>query len=434
MSQAGELYVDVGVRGLGQAQRGLDQLRGRLDATGESGRGLAGRLSGSLAGIGSRLASLGRVATASLGGIVAGTGAAAVGVTALLSEMGRAEDAGAALQGITTAWDAMWSRLREIGMEFGELIARVFGIQSGIEGITEYLSAAWEEWKPTVLAALDLVKMVWDGIWSVVLTAVDGILSLIDGLFGALGISLRDSGQSWAETVRGWIESVLFFTENWRLYVDLWWERLKLFASNSWERIKAFGQNLVEVGRWLWDNWREIFETLGNFIGAVFRNAGENIRRIWTSVTDWISGKGWDPPDLKPLTEGFRNTIKEMPRFVEANVRESNERIDALMSELDRRRAQFDASRRARDQQMLAELRQTPAQQTAVAQSPREERYGFVGFADLARQQQESIIRQLAERQAKAAEQTAAGVAGLVDLAKNAGIRVTGTGVAARYQ
>lgn len=433
MSQAGELYVDVGLRGLGQAQRGLDQLRGRLDATGESGRGLAGRLSGSLAGIGSRLASLGRVATASLGRIVAGTGAAAVGVTALLSEMGRAEDAGAALQGITAAWDAMWSRLREIGLEFGELIARVFGIQSGIDGITAHLSAAWEQWKPTVLAALDLVKMVWDGIVSAVTTAIDVITSAASNLFGFLGISLRDSGQSWVETVRGWIESVMFFGENWRLYVELWWEQLKLFASNSWERLKAFGQNVVEVGRWLFDNWREIFETIGNFIGAVFRNAGENIRRIWTSVTDWISGKGWKPPDLKPLTEGFRNTIKEMPRFVEANVRESNERIDALLAEIDNRRAQFDSRRRERDQQMLADLRQT-AQQQEQQQTRREERFGFVGFADLARQQQESIIRQLAERQTKAAEQTAAGIVGLVDMARNSGIRVTGSGVAARYQ
>jgi hypothetical protein len=344
--------------------------------------------------------------------------------------MGRAEDAGAALQGITTAWDGMWSRLREIGMELGELVARVFGVQSGIDGITAHLSAAWEQWKPTVLAALDTVKMVWDGILAAVATAIDAISSAIDGLFGALGASLRESGQSWAETVRGWIESVLFFSDHWRLYVDLWWERLKLFASNSWERLEAFAQNVVEVGRWLSNNWREIFDTLGDFIVAVFRNAGENIRRIWTSVTDWISGKGWDPPNLKPLTEGFKNTIKEMPRFVEANVRESNDRIDALLAEIDSRRSQFDARRRVRDQQMLASLRQP--QQGHLEQARQEDRFGFIGFAGLARQQQEAALKVLAERQAQAAEKAAAGIMGLVDMAKGPGIRVQG--LAARYQ
>jgi len=457
MSQVGALYVDVGVRGLSQAMSGLRALGDRLRSTGDQARsGLIGALKGAMtnvtgalggisraaASVGSTIASGVTVAVGAIGSVTTAAGAAtaalggmaAAGVYALAS-LGRNEKAGESLKQITTAFDSLMTKIGEIILMIGELIATQTGIADGLESVTQTLGDLWNEWRPTIAAMINTVATLFNTMWDAVKDAFDMIRNTFLGMMDFFGVSLRNTSETWAQTVKRWAEEFQFFVETFSLRIEILWERFKLFISNSIEYVKAFGKNVVVAIEWVWTNWREIFQTIGNFVTSVFRNAGENIRRIWNSVTDWISGKGWKPPDLRPLTEGFRNTIKEMPQWVEANTRESTERLDQLLGELERRRAVFRDRIIARDQRIAQKQLLTTVQPQQQPQQRVTPQYGLVGFAELARRGQEDAVRRLAERQAKAAEVTAAGIMGLVDAARGPGLRVqVQGGIGARYE
>lgn len=65
---------------------------------------------------------------------------------------------------------------------------------------------------------------------------------------------------------------------------------------------------------WFDNNWQEIFYTAFDFVATGFINLCDNIRNIWSAIIDWIKGRSEDLTFVwKPLAEGFKNTIKEMP-------------------------------------------------------------------------------------------------------------------------
>lgn len=398
MSEAGALYVDVGLRGLEKSAKGLESLRTKIQTVGSAG-------GDAIAALASRFAVAGTV----IAGAVTGT-------TALLAEMGRADDAGLSLRGITAAWDSLWFTARAIGMEFGELLARVFDFSGGLLSIRDHIKMLWAEWQPTLLAMMDLVNMA-------LIQPVQRFFSLFSG-----------QQTSIAKTIQSWVESIIFFAENWRLYLQLSIERAKLFAENVWERLKAFAQNAVNIIMWFGQNWRDVLQTAADFVVSVFGNAADNIFALWDAVMKWISGEGWETPKFKSLLDGFRSSISEMPEIVEANVRDSSERIDAISAELATRRAAFDAARRAREDAMLTGLRSERAGITGTKLNiDRTSQYGFIGFADLARRNQEDFVRKLTERQTKAAEQSAERLGQLVDLAINVGLKIKG-GSGSRFE
>ena len=431
MAQVGALYVDVGLRGLAQAMAGLRGLGERLRGVGEAARaGLAGALRGAVSGIASGTSgaatAIGTITTAAAGA-TAGLAAMAAAGTYALAQLGRDELAGENLRRVTAAFDGLMQRIRQITLMVGELIATQTGLADGLDWVTQTLGRLWDEWRPTIAAMIDTAITLFSAMWDAAKSAFDLIRSAVSGLMDYFGVSLRGSGETWAQTVKRWAEEVQFFVETFRLRLEILWERWRLFVANSIERIRAFGQNVVVLVRWVGDNWREIFQTIGNYIVTVFQNAGENIRRIWSSVIDWIRGRGWRPPDLRPLTEGFRSAIREMPEWVEANTRESTERLDQLLGELERRREAFRERITARDQRI--------AQQQLLGTPRRAEpqQIGLVGFADLARRSQEDTLRRLAERQAGATERAAAGIMELAEAARGPGLRVRGMG-GARFE
>lgn len=430
MSQVGALYVDVGVRGLGQATAGLRALGERLRSVGDQARsGLLGALGDTvISGVRVAASAIGTITTAAAAATAALSAMGAGGVYALVA-LGRSEKAGENLKRITSAFDGLMTKIGDIILMIGELIATQTGIADGLGSVTQTLGELWDEWRPTIAAMIDTAVTLFNTMWDAAKSAFSMIRGAFDSLMSFFGVSLRGGDETWAQTIKRWAEEFQFFVETFRLRLQILWERIKLFFWNSVERARAFGKNIVVVIEWVRDNWREIFETIGNFIVAVFRNAGENIRRIWTSVTDWISGKGWKAPNLRPLTEGFKNTIKEMPQWVEANTKESTERLDQLLTELEQRREAFRLRIAARDQRI--------AQQQLLGQPPKEQKstqqFGMVGFADLARRSQEDMIKKLTERQTKAAEDSAEHLGQLVNLALNVGLKIKG-GAGSRFE
>ena len=432
MSQLGALYVDVGLRGLSQATAGLRGLGERLATAGQQARGLAsgslGRIGGVLGGVGKKIAGL----AGGLGLAQAGMIGVAAGGLIMMTQLGKVEGAGEGLVAVTAAFDGLKQSVMNIVLEFGELIARQTGLAGGLDSVTAALTALWENWKPTVAAMIELAVTTTSNIMSAFGWLFDTMTAGLNAFFELFGVSLTGGSQTWAETIKDWADTIQFFFETFTLRLELAWERLKLWASNSIEQVKAFAQNAVILVEWVWDNFSDIFETIGNYIVTVFSNAGDNLKAIWDSVVAWVSGSTFEL-DLKPLTEGFKSTIKAMPQFVEAATRDSNERLDALMGEMNRKREQFQAKVAARDAMAMGRLRtDAKAQQAAVAGGPQ---YGMVGFSELARKSQDDTLKKLQERAAAAGERAAIGIQGLAEAANGRGLRVrmVGEGGGARF-
>lgn len=425
MAEVGSLYVSVGLRGIEQFRQQLAAMHQHFSAATSGVQAQVGKFSGSFGALGRGLSFLRGAFGTIAGGALRLAGAfgialgAVVGLTAALAQLGKDESAGASLKGLAEAWEKLQTTIGNIALELGEMIARVFGLGEGVSSVAEWIAKAWEEWKPTVLAAIDLVKMFVDFVRDMVQTFFDWVNQALTWLFGNLGAELDGSSQSWATAIKDWIRNVQFFFETFSIRLELGWELFKLWLSNLWEKLKAFFKNAVIAVQWFADNWRDILKTALDFVLTVFTNLGTNLRKLWNAILDWIMGYGWKGVDFTPLTEGFQSSIKEWPQFVEAEVQETNEKIEALREKLRRAREEFDARNAQREKEMLSNLRQQKPAEVKVKHE-----FGFVGISELARRQQESIIKTLAERQAQAAERTAAGVQQIADLAKNQGLRV----------
>lgn len=70
---------------------------------------------------------------------------------------------------------------------------------------------------------------------------------------------------------------------------------------------------------WFADNWYEILITIAANTLTTFENIGTNIKNVWTSVLEFFrTGKfefNW-----QPLTDGFINTVKELPQIADREI------------------------------------------------------------------------------------------------------------------
>lgn len=279
------------------------------------------------------------------------------------------------------------------------------------------------------------------GLWSTVTGNVKTALANVGaGLIEAFNIkpmlawagSALDTAANWA---KGMAEFIVFVRENWRLALAIMIERGRLFILNTWERIKAFAQNFVIAVGWFADNWQSVFTDIFNATTTIVSNLFENLKNIWTAFWDWIKTGNWNF-EWKGLTEGFQSSIKQWPAFVEANTKESTEKLDALMGEWNARWKQFQESR-AKPLGEGESPTTTPSAAPTGAASPttgmppaskmaesRGAGASFVGFAALAREMQQKAFEDLQKKATEAAQKTAEGITQLASAADAGAIRV----------
>jgi hypothetical protein len=445
--QVGELYVDVGLRGLSQSLSGLRDMGAGLDEAARKAKsstqgitsGMSSMLSGALRSVASTAATTGGAVVGAVGTAVtaiAGVAVVAAGATAALAamgaagiyalaELGRDQKAGENLKKLTASYDAMMTKIREVVLMAAELIATQTGIGDGLDWATQKIGEMWDEWRPTIVAMIDTAVSFAKMAWGWFSWLYENIVSGINKTLGLLGMSLTGGSETWAKTIKRWSEEIQFFFETFTLRLNIVWERMKLWLSNIWERIKAFVQNSVNIVHWLWDSWKDVFATLGDYIVTVFSNTGENLKRIWTSVMDWISGNDFEI-NLIPLTEGFKSSIKGIPEGVRAAVQETTAALTELEGELAAKRNEFAARIAARDARAAGQNLLGGAG-GAVNNAAREQ-LGTVGFAALAERGQEETLRKLQERSVKANEEAALGIKRLADQAAGPGLKVQGGG------
>jgi tape measure domain-containing protein len=277
------------------------------------------------------------------------------------------------------------------------------------------------------------------GLWSTVtgnfktsLAEIGGILIEtfnVKGILAWAGNALSSIAE-WAAGVRRWIS---FVRDNWDLAWEMIAEKVSLAVSNTWAYIEAFGTNIVRVVAWFGDNWRNVFTDIYNATSTILTNLFTNMRSLWSSFWAWIKTGRWEF-QWKGLTEGFRSTIKEWPRLVEANVRQTTPELERLQREWQRRWQE--ATEAAGLAGAGTREGPTPGAETAAAKTdeirsavPAAVAAGgggvqFVGFAQLAAEMQRKALEEQQRRMAEAMQRTATNLDKLAALADGNALRV----------
>ncbi|MBC7350855.1 MAG: tape measure protein [Thermogutta sp.] len=297
------------------------------------------------------------------------------------------------------------------------------------------------------------------GLWSTVTgnfkTALGEIGGMLIAVFNVKGIlawagdTLARIGE-WAAGVRQWIS---FVYENWDIAWGIIYERVNLALSNAWAYIEAFGNNIGILVRWLLDNWRAVFTDIYNFTTTTVTNLFNNLTRLWNAFWTFIKTGRWEFR-WRPLTEGFKSSIKQWPQFVSAAVKDSTPELDRLT------RLWNDKWRKATSQ--VAEAGKEAAGKVPEEESPEvpeaepleipevaspekvaapvaavagvgggagtgavgQAMSGFYGFAQLASEMQRRALDEMQKRQVELAQKTAEAVQKLATAAEGGALKV----------
>jgi hypothetical protein len=89
--------------------------------------------------------------------------------------------------------------------------------------------------------------------------------------------------------------------------------------------------------QWFWENWRDIFKTIYDYVSTVVMNMHENLVRFFTAIIEWMQGNGFNF-EWVALTEGFESSIKKLPEIAERELgpleQDLKERFEAIGSKV----------------------------------------------------------------------------------------------------
>lgn len=207
---------------------------------------------------------------------------------------------------------------------------------------TEFGGAAQAMADPLTILG-NMIGDIGEGIGSAIVPALNEIASAITSsivpagqsmqeVFTNVGTVLADWVRAGIDFVHDGIQTVGFAVENWGSIVDLVFTQSQLKAVEFTESLKHFFTSVVpSLLSWFGDNWQEVFFTAFDLATTVFINLGQNIRNAMQEIWDFISSGGQDALELfwQPLTEGFKNTIKELPDIPQRAITELEQQLAA---------------------------------------------------------------------------------------------------------
>lgn len=219
---------------------------------------------------------------------------------------------------ITTGWKAIRDFLAPI-----------------ITGIVDFIARNWQQNVATVTGYLfalrSAVGSVLNVVWGIVKTVAEGVVSVWTWGMGLLGIETAQTGstignvfQSIASIGRWLMDQITYALNvisysvtNWRDTFELAAAEVALFIVRTGNQIAhVFTDVIPGLLTWFADNWRDVFMTLASFTSATFVNMAKNVGSFFTALWGAIKGEGFNF-EWTPLTEGFENTIKELPKIAE---------------------------------------------------------------------------------------------------------------------
>jgi hypothetical protein len=174
--------------------------------------------------------------------------------------------------------------------------------------------------------------------FSVALAAnVGGIRDSVIETIDSLTSSSIDWSGVWDSVVRGIVTGlavVEYGFTNWQTVGTYTLVSIELAAVRFGAQVThLFTEVIPKTLLWLWDNWRDIWQTMWDFTRTVITNLYENLVDFFANVILWLSG---EQTDFKwtGLTEGFKSSIKELPDILEREKGPLEQQLEQIQQDL----------------------------------------------------------------------------------------------------
>lgn len=216
-------------------------------------------------------------------------------------------------QGGTTM--GLWNKLKDnIGFamtEIGQSLINGFNLKGLLADAGNFLDVFRNEWMPGIVSAINTVG-----------SAFQGLVAKLKG--------------EWGSWITSHVKAMSMFISNIDIVVKVAAELFSIWASNSTSRFMTFFQNVGIGLTWLADNWKTVLTDIANLTLVAVKNMGENFGQLFKGIKDWAQGKGFSA-NFKGLTDGFKSSISEMPKFAEAELKRMSPRMQSLFLEFFKR-------------------------------------------------------------------------------------------------
>ena len=215
--------------------------------------------------------------------------------------------------------------MRELGTEIIKAFDFKGLMASGII-MFQSLKAGIASARPAFIATATVVKAAFGAVWEVVSVT-----------FSAITAALGLTGGNFMATFMEGAAVATFAFKQWPNIAQLAFTNVGLWLVQiGADFVHLFTGVLPALFTWFGSNWKDLFFTAFDLVTTVFVNLGQNIRNAMTAIWDFIASAGTASLSIAwtPLTEGFANTISELPNIPDRAVSELERNLTAQSDNL----------------------------------------------------------------------------------------------------
>jgi tape measure domain-containing protein len=245
------------------------------------------------------------------------------------------------IDGIKTAFQALWDFIKPIIEEIGSMFTAVWGaIKAAWDLVEPYFTKIWENIKAIYSGVAEFFKNIfsaaWEAIklvWSVAVQYFQLIWNNIKVVFSAVKTTLAAFfTAAWTNIKLVWDTVVSYFKMIWnniKLIFGVVKDVLSGNFSDAWEKIKEIFANVGEFFGGVWGNikdafanvitfFQSIFKIAWNAVKSVFANVGEFFGGIWETIKEKFSTIGTKVADA--IGSAFKTAINAVIATVESAI------------------------------------------------------------------------------------------------------------------
>ncbi len=251
--------------------------------------------------------------------------------------------------------------------------------------------------------------------------AVNSIINLATEMTSCLVAGFEASRASFEAFSSGVVSAAQIIGVVWRNLGDEWQIvtiKAREMALNVMETVQTIPANLAIIGEYIANNWVKLLADGFTAAGTVFTNLVTNLTTAWQAFLDFLT-TGKFQFDWKPLLDGFTATADALPELMKPKLTSLQSEIDEVAGRIADREGSRAAAATAKAKATKATADAAAAGSTKKTKEFKSESSGLAEFAGKLR---ESIFTgkentdkkkiEIAERTAKATEQTAKALAG----------------------
>lgn len=232
------------------------------------------------------------------------------------------EDMGIALAGAMAPFVKLTSGIvSSLAGMFGSFTSSV---GAWIDSVREPVAAAVAWWgtnvAPTFVGYLLYIKDAFTGFADFVGSAISATVGFIVEGFAAIGVNFGTLSNAFAwvrDAADAFFATMGFAFQNWRQILEIGLLQATLGIVSFGNQVQyVFTEVIPGLLTWFGDNWRELFTDWLAFNKAVWTNLATNAAQFFKALWSWMNGDGFNF-EWKGLTEGFKSTLKELPKIAE---------------------------------------------------------------------------------------------------------------------